>query len=106
MDREKIEHLITLDYTFPRDNYRDGLVALLTPPAWYHPLRRRRFYQTLDRRLAIVMAEYAGDLVNALTGGKTQTTYKPTHPVETTLTPTQGAPAVTAQYPKGFRTDI
>lgn len=74
MNREKIEHLLTLGPDLPQDSYRDSIVAILTPPAWYRPVARARFYRQLDQRTALVMAEYAGDLLNALTGGETQTT--------------------------------
>ena len=80
MDKEKIKLLLTSDYTFPQDDYRDSIVDILTAPAWYHPVARYRFFKTYQRRVALVMAEYAGDLVNALVTGKTETnegTYRP-----------------------------
>lgn len=104
MDKEKIEYLLTLDRPFPDDSYRDSVVELLTPPAWYHPLKRLRFVRTYKKRLALVMAEYAGDLVNALIGGETQnrtTNFKPDPalrptttetPRRTTVAPTPTAP--------------
>ena len=98
MNREKIEYLLTLKPDLVRDSYRDSVVDILTPPKWYRPLARRRFYQDLDQRTALVMAEYAKDLIHALIGGETKTTYTPTTPTETTLTPTPHRETVAAEY--------
>jgi hypothetical protein len=83
MNQDKIEYLLTLSPEFPDDSYRDSIVALLTPPAWYRPFARRRFYASLGDRISLIMAEYAKDLLDAIYGGKTQTAGDDTGPAQT-----------------------
>lgn len=83
MNKESIEYLLTLKPPLPKDVYRESIVDILTPPAWYRPLARARFYRTHDTRVGLVMAEYAKDLLEALYGGKTQTVTNDTRPTET-----------------------
>lgn len=102
MNKENIEALLTSNYNFPQDDYRDSVVEILTPPAWYHPIRRYRFFQSFRRRLAFVMAEYAGDLVNALvtqTPDTNQGTYQPSDLGGVTATaPSTGGAAISPKY--------
>lgn len=83
-----INYLLTLKPTLPEDSYRDDIVETLTPPAWYHPIKRRRFYKDFDIRVGLVMAEYAKDLLHAI-GGKTKTPHNVDNGTDTVETPNQ-----------------
>lgn len=101
MDKDLIETLLNQKPQLAEDSYRDSIVEILTPPSWYRPLARYRFYKQLDQRVALVMAEYAKDLVNALTGGEDQTP----HTKQTPETEARTSEALT-EYPEGLRTDL
>lgn len=100
--KETIEYLLTLKPVLPPDEYRSAIVETLTPPAWYHPIKRARFYRSLDVRIGLVMSEYAKDLLNAL-GGNTKTNPTNNQQLDSRPTPattnTQNK-ATTAPHPK------
>lgn len=97
-----IEYLLTLNPVLPPDDYRSAIVEALTPPAWYHPFQRARFYDSLDTRIGLVMSEYAKDLLNAL-GGNTKTDLTNNQQLDSRATPpatTTQTQTTTAPYPE------
>lgn len=66
MNKANIELFVRLNLPLAEDDYGDSVVAILMPPKWYHPIKRRKFIKEQPRRIRLVMGEYAKELFNAL----------------------------------------
>lgn len=67
MDKNKIDLMVKLQPELVVDDYAQSVTDILTPPKWYHPIKRYQFMKDFNYRVHVVLIEYAQKLIRGLT---------------------------------------
>lgn len=67
MDKEYIDYIVKNAPPMVINQYAVQVAKTLRPPSIFRPIKRLRFWLSFDRRVQIVISEYAQQLVDEIT---------------------------------------
>lgn len=66
IDKNKIELMVAMEFPLEPNVYADSVYDLLVQPPWYQPIKRAKFRKQLRKRVHLILAEYAREVIQGI----------------------------------------